>query len=131
VRYDVTQPYVEINVSPDLPPIEYLKYTSDSRMIVASESGFFFITDGITNTIEEIRESQTSLRIYPNPTSDILHIQSENDIKHIDIMDSQGRSVYVSKRADLVDISSWNTGVYIMSVVLDDGQRVTRKVIKM
>jgi hypothetical protein len=126
----VTQPYVELDINMDLPPIEYLEYTSDGRMIVGSEIGFFFITDGITSTIDEIRESQTLLHIYPNPTSDILHIQSEYDIEQVEIMDSQGRSVYVSKRRDSVDMSAWNTGVYLVSVKLIDGRRVTRKVLK-
>lgn len=131
VRYDVTQPYEEIDINMDLPPIEYLKYTSDGRMIVASETGFFFITDGITSTIDEIRESQPKLSLYPNPTRDMVHIHSETDIKRIEIIDSQEKTAYVSQDADAVDMSSWNTGVYLVSVELIDGRRVTRKLLKM
>ena len=42
----------------------------------------------------------------------------------------QGRSVYVSKRRDPVDMSSWNTGVYLVRVELIDGRQVTRKLLK-
>ncbi len=131
VRYDVTQPYVEINVSPDLPPIEYLKYTSDGRMIVASETGYFYISDGITSTIDDVREAQTALNVYPNPVTDVLHIRSEYSINQVDVVDFNGRSIYVAKSSDSIDMSAWNTGVYLVSVVLNDGRRLTRKVVRM
>ena len=131
VRYDETQPYVEINVSPDLPPIEYLKYTSDGRMIVASETGYFYISDGITSTIDDVREAQTALNVYPNPVTDVLHIRSEYSINQVDVVDFNGRSIYVAKSSNSIDMSAWNTGVYLVSVVLNDGRRLTRKVVRM
>jgi len=131
VRYDEAQPYVELDINIDLPPIEYLKYTSDGRMIVASEKGYFYISDGITSTIDDVREALTALTIYPNPTTDILYIRSEYSISLIDIMDFNGRSVYVSKATESVDMSAWNTGVYLVSAILGDGRQITRKVVKM
>ena len=131
LNYDVTQPYVELDINIDLPPIEYLKYTSDGRMIVASESGYFYISDGITSAIDEIRNQQAAVVIYPNPTEDIIHISSEYDIQKVEVMDYNGRSIYVTYDDDTVDMSEWNSGFYLLRLTTDSSRIITKKIFKL
>ena len=131
LRYDLDEPYVELNVSPELPPIEYLKYTSDGHMIVASETGYFYITDGITSAIDEVSTQQNRVVVYPNPTSDILHIRSQDVVQEVRISDIDGRLIYrTSYVEEALSIRTWLSGMYIVEVMMRDGQRVVEKVVK-
>jgi len=132
LRYDLDEPYVELNVSPELPPIEYLKYTSDGRMIVGSETGYFYITDGITSAIDNISTQQNRVIVYPNPSSDVLRIRSQDVIQEVRIRDIDGQLVHqTSYVEEAISIRTWLSGMYIVEVMMRDGQRVVEKVVKM
>ena len=76
------------------------------------------ITAGIDNLDYEIR-------VFPNPAQDDIHIDfgkvPEAEIA-INIFDTYGRKVYqslMSKQENLIDVSSFTTGIYIMEVNTD------------
>ena len=73
----------------------------------------------ITSTIEEPKLNTGDIKIYPNPGEDILNIESEYEINHIQIIDSNGNSVKeVSVNGVLLslDITSLKTGSYILHI---------------
>ena len=72
--------------------------------------------------------------LYPNPVSDKLVIESQENIKQITIYDVQGkqlRSSYLnnSERVEL-DVSILQNGVYFIEIKAFNGNSVIRKVIK-
>ena len=63
----------------------------------------------------------TNLSIYPNPTTDILHIHSPNQYNLIQIKDLNGREIYnqfhLSGNIDIVLRNDINKGIYFVSVL--------------
>ncbi|MGV4412959.1 endonuclease [Chryseobacterium sp. T1] len=56
-------------------------------------------------------------RLYPNPVSDILYVDSKTKISSYEIIDASGRVVKSSKQADLqsgINVSSLASGVYFI-----------------
>lgn len=73
-----------------------------------------------------------SIRITPNPASNLLTITFNNDISSsIIIFDMLGRKVYDTnnqKSTLKIDVSSWNSGMYTLKFK-GDGYQVARKII--
>jgi hypothetical protein len=76
------------------------------------------------NTIEE--QDDSSISIFPNPTSSLLNIVSENDAIRsmtIFIYDNTGiliSSHHFDKKIALIDIGNQKPGIYILEVIVDD-----------
>lgn len=73
-----------------------------------------------TFSIEE-ELSQTNYRIYPNPSNDIIHINSDINYSNIDyyMYSIYGQLLEVKRNFSLnqpIDISSYHDGVYIISI---------------
>ena len=70
--------------------------------------------------------------MYPNPTSDILTIESANEFQYVEVYDVQLRlvkKVKASAKKFRLDLSYLNTGFYFVKVVEKD-QFYMRKIIK-
>ncbi|MCR4965070.1 MAG: CotH kinase family protein [Bacteroidales bacterium] len=82
--------------------------------------------------IEE-HDRQTALSVTPNPTSDITSIHSDKLIKRITLADISGRIIKIqdifSDKCDL-NMSTFPSGIYILQVVTEDGNTLTRKIVK-
>jgi hypothetical protein len=79
-------------------------------------------------------ELERKLRIYPNPTTDILTLESENDlIMDIKIYDISGHLIYrienVNNLTTNVDMSSFKTGLYSILINTDNG-KIFYKIVK-
>jgi hypothetical protein len=136
VRYDVTQPYEELTVTPsDLPPVDYLLYNSQEQMIIASESGHFNIADGITSAVEEVRAEQLGgLKVWPNPASHEITVQHLGEhIQEVSIYDLMGkavRSVYSGESKALnIDVSGLSAGVYYVQSKAINGKRIVKQLV--
>ena len=63
--------------------------------------------------------ARNNVSIYPNPTNDNLHIETEADIEEIIIFDVYGRRQDVSYQLSAVnsiDVSKLNSGVYFINI---------------
>ncbi|MBQ8760204.1 MAG: T9SS type A sorting domain-containing protein [Bacteroidales bacterium] len=75
-----------------------------------------------------IEEHETSLSIYPNPAKDNLVINTDMNIKEINIYNVVGINVYQQSSTSVdncpmtIDISSYNAGVYFIKVNTDKGE---------
>lgn len=73
-----------------------------------------------------------SLSVYPNPTSSILNISSDNTIESIELYDIQGRILeksFQNSNAVILDISNRQSGIYFLKITSDKGSKV-EKVVK-
>jgi hypothetical protein len=72
-----------------------------------------------------------TVTIYPNPATDIIHIQSSVNIQSVAIYDIQGRLLEIGSiqtESVAYDISARAKGVYFLRVTSDKGQEVVKLV---
>jgi len=73
----------------------------------------------------------SSIEVFPNPSSSVIHINAKNDIiLDIELFSSTGKRIEVpSDHFDTVDISHLPKGLYYMKVATDNGIAI-KKVLK-
>ena len=80
------------------------------------------------STVEGTKER---LSVYPNPFADVLSVSDVSDVQSVTVTDASGRVIKtvnkVSRQLQLSDLSS---GLYFVSLMMDDGSVQTFKVIK-
>lgn len=70
------------------------------------------------------------LLIYPNPTSNLLNIQSENPIHKLRLISFEGKLIREYSADNQLDISALPEGNYILKVELENGENVIKKILK-
>jgi hypothetical protein len=84
------------------------------------------ITAGDHASIEDV--SNVAVRLFPNPTSNILNIAAEG-VKEVSVMDINGRTVMTEQNATSIDMSELANGVYFVRVITNEGI-ATQKIVK-
>jgi len=75
-----------------------------------------------------INESNETISVYPNPTTDNVNILAPG-INHVTVMNTLGQVVldtHVDGNMTTLDMSSYQAGVYIVRVTTENGQSVKR-----
>jgi hypothetical protein len=91
---------------------ETATYTTDCALLAVNDSQ---LTD--------------NLMVYPNPTSDILHVNSKS--YSISVTNFTGQVVKTAKNAESIDISRLPIGTYLVIIQREaNGPRITKKIIK-
>lgn len=86
---------------------------------------------GKSNVNLNVNDVKTiDVSIYPNPTSDFVNIKSPVDVMSLTLFSIDGRKLFENYKENKIDISSYNTGIYILNVVLKDGTSFKHKIIK-
>ncbi|QOW10364.1 T9SS type A sorting domain-containing protein [Kaistella flava (ex Peng et al. 2021)] len=84
----------------------------DSKSIIVTQS--FILATGETKTF--------LTTLYPNPTSDVLNIETKQDISKIEIYDLSGRLLKTSGRKDKqISVSNLNKGMYLIKLHTESG----------
>lgn len=94
-----------------------------------SHADFSINLSGILGTVENSIEG---FNFYPNPTSNEIHLSALNTLDEVQFYNILGQIVYSDKIGAThrnVDISSFETGMYVMSVT-SEGKTAHFKVIK-
>lgn len=68
-------------------------------------------------------------RIYPNPTSGIITVQSNTAVKVITVFNTLGQQIS-SQQSATIDLSAVAPGMYLIQVILQDGTSSTQKIIR-
>ena len=74
--------------------------------------------------------SKANLSVYPNPFSDVLKISDVKGVKSISVSDASGREVKSLAPSAELNLSSLQSGLYIVSLKMEDGSVKTFKSIK-
>ena len=77
---------------------------------------------------DSVEETEIVSAIYPNPTSGDLHINA-TAMKHISVYNTMGQMVYdqeVNADEMILDMSQFESGVYMVNVVTENGSSVKR-----
>lgn len=73
------------------------------------------------------------IKIYPNPTMDIVNVESTKQIKNVEVVNMIGQVLFVKEfnsMQDFIDLSNLPTATYILRIKADDGGIKISKVIK-
>ncbi len=73
---------------------------------------------------------QDLFSLFPNPTSDIIYIESQFEISTIDIYNSLGQLVLSKSHENRIDISNFSNGFYLVQITAVDGQISIQNVLK-
>lgn len=98
--------------------------------------GYYYIDDVYLEMCESpnsvIEESLRSITLYPNPSYDILNINSNNPIKgSLQVIRSDGHVVLeLANGGQSLDVSSLSAGVYLLRINIDGVTTVKRFVIQ-
>lgn len=86
---------------------------------------------GKSNTSLGVKDIKTvDVSIYPNPTADFVNIKSKVEVASISLFGIDGRKLSENYGKNKIDLTSYTTGVYFLSIVLKDGTTFKHKIIK-
>jgi len=111
------------------------RYASNSSPlnIAACNNGGYGQAEDYTINIQESlgtgNFSKNNLKIYPNPTTDFVTVQTESAIRSIQVFNQLGQLISTQK-ATTINLSGVATGIYLVQVILEDDTTVTQKIIK-
>ncbi|GLB49439.1 hypothetical protein Y10_18070 [Neptunitalea sp. Y10] len=72
----------------------------------------------------------TSIKAYPNPVTDVLHIDTANEINAIQVLTVTGQQIEVATSDKSVNVAKLQTGIYIVQVTDVHGNTFTQKFVK-
>jgi len=90
------------------------------------QSMYDYCQQGWPTAIEDI--SALGIVVYPNPTKDVITIETRLDIE-VEVYDMIGNKVISESNVKRLDLSKLSNGIYNMSIIYD-GTRYSKKVIK-
>jgi len=70
---------------------------------------------------------EKGLNVFPNPTDDILYIESNETPDNIEVFDIIGQRIGIDYQNNMIDMSQQETGVYLIRVTYEEGS-VTRRI---
>ena len=75
------------------------------------------------------QESDASLHLYPNPASDMLHLEGDFEGSQVSLYDLTGRKVYQSEYQTEIPVDQLNDGMYFLNITTREGQVINQKFI--
>jgi hypothetical protein len=86
---------------------------------------------GSTNVlgVNEMKDETSETFLYPNPASNLLHVESSREVKQISLLNLLGQQVMTSERKDL-DVSGLPAGIYLVKVQSETGEIKTLRMVK-
>ncbi len=69
--------------------------------------------------------------IYPNPAKDFLHFDPKLKIKSVQVTNLSGK-IYegVEIAENSIKVSGWESGIYILSILTEEGEEITKRIVK-
>ena len=97
-------------------------------------SGTFTIDEFVIldNTLSTDSNVKSNFSVYPNPVKDVVKISGANAVSEVAVYDLTGKSVipFTKIRDNELDISSLNTGMYMLKIAGTNGDIETKKLVK-
>ncbi len=116
-----------------------ISFVIDNKAYVGTGKGYSGKKDSwyvyAPSNYAALEELEASIQIYPNPVVSQLNISGiRGKIKDFTIYNTSGRKLLSvelnNSHEESIDISALETGVFILSFRLEDGQVLTKKIVK-
>lgn len=88
-----------------------------------------YLDTAVLSTVDLDSKKET-ISIYPNPSADIITIASKEGLKKVTVSSLEGKTVITADGSRNIDLSSLPKGVYILQGELNNGNMVSKKLIK-
>ncbi|WP_343637764.1 T9SS type A sorting domain-containing protein [Fluviicola sp.] len=94
----------------------------------ANEAALGSIVIGVQSTAGITEGEKNSIRVYPNPATDLVYVASDAAVDGITITDIAGHTVYSSNQvsANGIDVSGLTSGVYMLHVTTGSDMKTSR-----
>ena len=78
----------------------------------------------------DVEFANNTISLYPNPTQEVLNVNSADQIAKIEVYDLLGKKVASNNNAKNVNVSALGKGVYVVKVAQENGSVVAKRFIK-
>lgn len=75
-------------------------------------------------------KNESTITIFPNPTSSIITINAQKPITKIRVIDSLGKEILVSNYSNIINVETLHTGIYSLEISLEENIKETKRFIK-
>lgn len=104
------------------------------KSVFCSSCSEFYSADYIeancseTQSIDEFKESK--IKIFPNPTSDIIQISSDLQIEKMELFDLAGQNISIKSKNNEINLHNLEEGFYFLKLSGTDNKIYTFKILK-
>jgi hypothetical protein len=113
------------------PALADLDDDGDLDLMVGEYYGAFKYFENVNTVGIDELNSQASIQLYPNPVSDVLRINSDQKIEQIQVIDMLGKTaLQLNNPSNQISVSDLSTGLYSVQIRLEDGNIITKKILK-
>jgi hypothetical protein len=78
-------------------------------------------------------QKEITLRLFPNPASELVYIESNQAISRIEILQVSGTRMLLSQDKNVfsigINVSALPPGLYLVQIVLESGEKISRKLV--
>ena len=100
----------------------------DMDLMVGEYGGSMQYFTNTTSVGTKELEAGIQLTLFPNPTSDVLFLQTDHPFEMIEVFDASGKRLsFQQGSATRIQVSNWTSGTYILKLTDAQGRFVSRK----
>ncbi len=99
-----------------------------NRSLTAAEALALYNEPNPVLSVEEVQLDQSQVKLYPNPASTILNIQSKYPVTSVQVLSMSGQLLHQSDDSK-INLESFNDGLYLIKISTEKGI-VTKRFIK-
>jgi len=81
-------------------------------------------------SVSDVSQQGNLISVYPNPASGKINIQSEKEIREVELISVEGKIVRKYSSANQLDLNSLPNGIYMLKIQLENGKTEVEKIIK-
>ena len=81
----------------------------------------------VTDTLDYVNETRLEANMYPNPVSNVLTINAEEDIQHIsiyNILSVKVKEIIINNKEVVIDLSELESGMYLIEIQGKDEKNI-------
>lgn len=93
---------------------------SSTEHLASACASYNFVNDDCA-TMGTNENENVFFKIYPNPATDVVHLQSPQSIQQITVFDANGRQLLQAKNANAINIANLQQGMYLMQLKTANG----------
>lgn len=99
------------------------------RAVSVEDETVFDEIEIVIGTTGTDKFDQNTVKLYPNPVTDFVQIETSEAIKEVIVINALGQQIRKGN-SNKIDFSGYSTGVYIIKISLENNMTHTQKLIK-
>ncbi|WP_203256432.1 T9SS type A sorting domain-containing protein [Hyunsoonleella ulvae] len=83
----------------------------------------------IANSLSTTTFTNADVRVYPNPTNDVINIHSNKSFDTLELYNIQGKKIISVKSQNKLSIGSLESGIYILKIKSQQNKQVVKRIV--